>query len=131
VARQTYFPDRGDFVHLNFSPSARHEIVDRHFAIVLSTRDFARVTGFSLVCPITSNTTSWPFDVAVPPGHLPQKQGKAIASAILTDQVKSIDFRDRECEFVGKASDDLLDDVLAKVRAIIDSDNAVEEVSAG
>ena len=66
MARQTYFPDRGDFVHLNFSPAAIHEMADRHYALVLSTRSFARKTGFALVCPITSNTKPLPFDVRVP-----------------------------------------------------------------
>ncbi len=129
MARHTYFPDRGDLVHLNFSPASRHELADRHYALVLSTASFARTTGFALVCPITSNTSPWPFDVFLAAGHLPPKQGKAVPSVIMTDQLKSIDFRDRECEFVTRAPDEVLDDALAKVRAIIDSDDPVDELS--
>jgi mRNA interferase MazF len=129
MARQTYFPDRGHFVHLNFSPSAAHEMADRHYALVLSTASFARKTGFALVCPITSNTSPWPFNVSVPKGLLPPKRGKDVESVVLTDQVKSIDFRDRECEFIVAAPDDILDDALAKVRAIVDSDDVVGELS--
>lgn len=129
MAKRTYFPDRGDFVHLNFSPSASHEMADRHYGLVLSTSSFARSTGFALICPITSNVTPWPFDVLVPKGILPPKGGKDIESAVLTDQVKSVDFRDRECEFIRKAPDDVLDEALAKVRAIIDSDDVVRELS--
>ncbi len=128
MARQSYFPNRGDLVHLNFSPAARHEMADRHYALVLSTRSFSKVTGFALVCPITSNTRPWPFDVILAPGSLPPKAGKAISSAIVTDQVKSVDFRDRDCEFVGTVPEDVLDEALAKVRAIIDSDDPVEEL---
>jgi len=129
LARQTYFPDRGDLIHLNFSPSARHEMADRHYALVLSTSSFAKVTGFALVCLITSNIRPWPFDVVIQKGILPAKQGKDIDSVIVTDQVKSVDFRDRECEFVRKAPDDILDEALLKVRAILDSDNVVEELA--
>ena len=130
MARRTYFPDRGDFVHLNFSPSAGHEMADRHFAIVLSTSSFARITGFALVCPVTSTIRPWPFYVFVPKGTLPAKQGVLVDSNIATDQVKSVDCRDREIKFVCKAPDEILDEVLARVRAIIDSDDVVEELGA-
>lgn len=128
MAKHTYFPDRGDFVHLNFSPAAEHELADRHYGLVLSTSSFAKKTGFALVCPITSNVKPWPFDVLVPKGILPAKAGREIDSVIMTDQVKSVDFRDRACEFVCNAPEEILDEALAKVRAIIDSDDAVEEL---
>lgn len=129
MARHTYFPDRGDFVHLNFSPSAQHEIADRHYALVLSTSSFSKLTGFALVCPITSNMKPWPFDVRIPAGILPPKAGRNVESALVTDQVKSVDFRDRGCAYVGKAPEEILDDALAKVRAILDSDDVVDEIS--
>lgn len=128
MARHIYFPERGDFVHLNFSPSARRELADRHYALVLSTASFSKKTDFALVCHVSSNTKPWPFDVAVPAGILPEKAGKNINSVVLTDQVKSIDFRESECEFVAKATEEILDEVLGKVRAIIDSDDPVAEL---
>lgn len=106
-----------------------HEMADGHYALVLSTSSFAKKTGFALVCPITSNVKPWPFDVRIPKGVLPPKQGREVESVVLTDQVKSIDFRDRECEFVAHAPEEILDEALAKVRAIIDSDDVVEELS--
>ena len=56
--------------------------------------------------------------------------GKSINSVVLTDQVKSIDSRERECEFVAKATEEILDEVLGKVRAIIDSDDPVAELDS-
>jgi mRNA-degrading endonuclease toxin of MazEF toxin-antitoxin module len=35
-------PKRGDLVHMNFSPSAGHEMADRHYAIVLSALSYNR-----------------------------------------------------------------------------------------
>ena len=129
MARHTYHPERGDFVHLNFSPSAGHEMADRHYGLVLSTASFSRLTGFALVCPITSTVRPWPFFVAVPKGLLPAKQGVSVESVIATDQVKSVDCREREMEFVCKAPEDILDEALARVRAIIDSDDVVEKLA--
>jgi len=129
MAKRTYFPDRGHFVHLNFSPAAQHELADRHYGLVLSTASFSRKTGFALICPITSNTGPWPFDVPVPAGILPPKAGREVPSVVMTDQVKSVDFRDRDCEFVTRAPDDILDEALARVRAILDSDDVVDELS--
>lgn len=129
MARITYHPDRGDFVHLNFSPPAGHEMADRHYALVLSTASFCRATGFAVVCPVTSSVRPWPFYVPVGKGVLPAKKGIAVESVVVTDQVKSVDVREREMEFVCKAPEDVLDDALARVRAIIDSDDVVEEIS--
>jgi mRNA interferase MazF len=103
-------------------------MADRHFALVLSTSSFTRITGFSLVCPVTSTIRPWPFYVLVPKGILPAKQGAMIASNIATDQVKSVDCREREIEFACKCPDDVLDEALARVRAIIDSDDVTEEL---
>lgn len=127
MARRTYFPERGDFVHLNFSPSTGHEMADRHYALVLSTASFSQRTGFAVVCPITSTIRRWPFHVLIPKGILPPKQGVAVESQIAADQVKSVDCREREIEFVCQAPEEILDEVLALVRAIIDSDDVVEE----
>ena len=103
-------------------------MADRHYALVLSTASFTRVTGFALVCPITSTVRPWPFSVHVPPRALPPKQGVAVTRSVLTDQVKSVDCRDREMEFVARAPEDVLDEALARVRAIIDSDDVIDEL---
>jgi mRNA interferase MazF len=104
-------------------------MADWHYGLVLSSSEFSKKTGFALVCPITSNVAPWPFDVHVPAGLLPPKHGRSVNSVVLTDQVKSVDFRDRGCSFVHKAPDAVVDDVLAKVRAILDSDDVVREVT--
>ncbi len=103
-------------------------MADRHYGLVLSTASFSRHTGFAVVCPITSSIRPWPFHVLIPKGILPPKQGLHVDSKVVTDQFKSIDCREREMEFVAKAPDDILDEALARVRAIIDSDDVMEEL---
>lgn len=127
MAKRTYFPDRGDFIHINFSPSAGHEEAGGHYGLVLSTASFSKVTGHALICPITSRIRGWALEVIVPGGLLPPKRGEVVDSAILTYQMKSLDYRERDVSFVGRAPDDLLDETLEKVRAILDSDDVIGE----
>jgi mRNA interferase MazF len=129
VAKRTFFPDRGDFVHINFSPSAGVEQAGGHYGLVLSTASFAKVTGNALICPITSTIRGWPLEVRVPRGLLPAKQGVFVESVIQSHQIKSLDFRQRDVTFVAKAPEDILDETLDKVRAILDSDDVIEEYS--
>lgn len=90
-----------------------------HYALILSDRDYARVTGYALACPITSHPREWPFEVAVPRGLLPPKAGLAVDSVILADAVRQIDFRERSASFVAKASPEVVAAVLARVAALL------------
>ena len=127
MARHTYFPDRGDFVHVNFSPAAGHEQAGFRYGLVLSTASFAKATGIALICPITATIRNWGLEVSIPAGILPPKEGKPVESVVLTHQIKSLDFRERSLAFISRASDDILDETLDKVRAILDSDDVMDE----
>lgn len=45
--------DAGDIVHLDFSPSAGHEMRGPHYALVISRRAFNQASGIVWVCPIS------------------------------------------------------------------------------
>lgn len=91
-------PERGDLVYVNFNPQSGHEQAGTRPAIVLSPEPFNRVTGFAVVCPITRQSKGYPFEVNLP-------NGLAIEGVILTDQVKSLDWRARKFNIKGKVSD--------------------------
>ena len=59
-----------------------------------------------IVCPITSTDRRFPFHVPVPPGL-------KVTGFVMVEQVKSIDFRSRKVKRIGKAPEDLMDEVLA------------------
>jgi mRNA interferase MazF len=61
-------PERGDLVYLNFNPQSGHEQSGRRPGIVLSPHAFNLVTGFAVVCPITSQEKGYPFEVKLPDG---------------------------------------------------------------
>ena len=98
AAPPPYLPDRGDIIHTNFSPSAGSEMALQHFAVVLTPRAYHEKTGRAIVCPITSKTKDFPFNLPIPafPPKLPHP------GAILTDQVRTLDLRARGSQFAGR-----------------------------
>ena len=123
MSYRAYFPKRGDLVHLNFSPSAGHEMADRHYALVLSNDQYNKRTGMAIVAPITSRIRGWPFEVPVPPGLLPDKKGAAVKSILHADIARHVDFREREMTFINSAPRELVEEVLDKLLTVLEADN--------
>lgn len=109
----TYVPARGDVVEFNFDPQAGHEIAKRRPAIVLSPRAFNRVSKFALVCPVTSTTRGNNFEV-------PLSGCKKVAGFILADQIKSLDWSQRDAKLIEKAPAAVTTEVLEIVGALVD-----------
>lgn len=105
-------PERGDFVHVDFDPQAGHEQAGSRFALVLSPQAFNKATGFAFVAPITGRKKGYPFEVDVP-------GGQRCYGVILVDQTRSLDWRARRLKVVGRASDGLLHEVLARLAPIL------------
>lgn len=103
-----YVPRRGDVVWLSFDPQAGHEQAGRRPAFVLSPEGYNRKTGLFLACPITSKAKGYPFEVALP-------DGLEVSGVILSDQIKSLDWKVRKAEFSAATSDDVTEDVLALI----------------
>jgi mRNA interferase MazF len=98
-------PDRGDLVYLDFDPQLGHEQAGTRPGIVLSPKLFNQNTGFAVVCPITRQQKGYPFEIALP-------SGMAIEGVILTDQVKSLDWRARRFKIKGQAPQEVITDCL-------------------
>ena len=123
MSYRAYHPKRGDLVHLNFSPSAGHEMADRHYALVLSPATYSRKSGMAVVCAITSRVRGGPFEVSMPAGALPEKRGVGAASSVVVaDAVRQVDYREREMEFVGSAPRELVEEVLDKLLAVLEDE---------
>ena len=61
-------PARGHLVWISLDPQAGHEQAGRRPALVLSGEEYNRATGLALVCPVTSQSKGYPFEVPLPPG---------------------------------------------------------------
>jgi mRNA interferase MazF len=111
VTEQSYCPDRGDIIWLSFNPQAGAEQSGRRPALVLSPELYNRRIGLVLVCPLTSRIKSYPFEVLLP-------EDLKISGAVLTDQIKSLDWKARQAEFVCKVPLAIIEDVLAKIATL-------------
>jgi mRNA interferase MazF len=109
----TYVPDSGHVVWLNFSPQVGHEQAGRRPAIVLSPASYNAKTGLMLCCPMTTQVKNHPFEVKI---------SGASPSAVLADHVKSLDWRGRQAVRKGAISAAELADIRAKILTLISPD---------
>ena len=111
----TYVPERGDVVWLSFSPQAGHEKAGRRPALVLSPEEYNNKVGLSLLCPITSQVKGYPFEVVIP-------DDCEVQGVVLSDQVKSLDWRVRDAEFFCRLPDEVINEVLGKLLTLLSTD---------
>jgi mRNA interferase MazF len=112
----TYTSERGDVVWLSFSPQAGHEQAGRRPALVLSPKEYNKKVGLSIMCPITSQVKSYPFEVIVP-------EDRKVEGVVLSDQVKSLDWRERNAELICRLPDEVIVEVLGKLLVLLSVDN--------
>ena len=110
--RRRAAPDSGDLVWLSFSPQVGREQAGRRPALVLTPASFNERVGLAFVCPITSRVKGYPFEVAL-------KGVRGPEGVVLVDQLRSLDWRARQAEQAGRAPATVMDEVLAKLRALI------------
>ena len=107
-----YYPDRGDIVWITLTPQTGHEQAGRRPALVLSPRSYNQKVGLTIFCPITSKVKGYPFEVAIP-------KGLKASGVILSDQVKSLDWKARKTKFCCKFPEPALLEVLGKLGALL------------
>lgn len=103
-------PNAGDIVWLDFDPQAEHEQAGRPSLLVLSPASYNDKTNLIVCCPITTNIKKYPFEVIIS-GNPP--------SVVLSDQVKSLDWRKHRASRKGAVTPAELAIVRAKIRALI------------
>lgn len=106
-----YTPERGDVVWLTFDPEAGHEQAGRRPAVVISPRGYNQKVGLALLCPITTARKGYPYEVAL-------SEDLPISGVVLCDQIKSLDWRARNAEFICPLSGDVVADMIAKIRTL-------------
>lgn len=107
-----FIPDRGDIVWINMQPQAGHEQSGRRPAAVLSPKSYNGKVGLALLCPITSQIKGYPFEVMIP-------SELKVKGVILSDQVKSLDWKIRETEFCDKLPQDVILEIIKKLETLL------------
>jgi len=107
-----YIPDRGHAIWLTFDPQAGHEQTGRRPAVVLSPAAYNRRIGLLLACPVANQAKGYPFEIPLPP-HT------AVSGVVLSDQVKSTDWRARQAAFICELPEATVADVVAKLATLL------------
>ncbi|MGA1847632.1 type II toxin-antitoxin system PemK/MazF family toxin [Deferribacter abyssi] len=106
-----YVPEKGDIVHLDFNPTLGHEQKGKRYAVVISHSYFNLKTGMSFVIPITSKIKNYPTHIII-------EEGK-INGVAMVDQMRSIDYKARNAQFVQKLSDSKMEEILDIIESIV------------
>ena len=111
MVKKRYIPERGDIVWLNFNPGSGHEQKGKRPAIVVSPKEYNEKVGLALFCPITSKTKNYPFEVKI--------VNKIINGVVLSDQIKSLDWKARGTEFISKEAPEIIDEIINKISVLL------------
>ena len=110
-------PARGDVVWISPSPQAGHEQAGRRPALVLSPLAYNRKVGLAILCPITNQVKGYPFEVPLPPDC-------GVTGAVLSDQVKCLDWRERHAERICRLPKETVLEALGKLGTLLSPDEA-------
>jgi mRNA interferase MazF len=105
-------PDRGDIVWLDFNPQAGHEQAGKRPALVLSPKFYNLRSGLALFCPITSKIKPYPYVIVIP-------ADLEVKGVVLSDQVKSFDWKARRIKFICKMPPNIVNEVIDKFSTLI------------
>jgi mRNA interferase MazF len=105
-------PERGDLVWIDLDPQSGHEQAGRRPALVLTPARYNRLAGLLIACPVTKQAKGYPFESPLP-------ADAPVRGVVLADHVRSLDWRTRHSEFIGRAPMEVVDDVTAKVQALL------------
>jgi len=108
----SYTPDRGDLVWIDFSPQSGHEQAGRRPAIILSPEKYNSKVGLAILCPITSKKKGYPFEVILP-------EKISVTGVVLADQVKNLDWKTRNIEFICTLHNQIVEQVLQRLHALL------------
>jgi len=115
MKRRGYVPERGEAIWLDFDPQAGREQAGRRPAIVLSPAAYNVKSGLAIICPITSRVKGYPFETPLPDG-LP------ISGVALADHARSLDWNARRAELICHLPAEVVQDVAAKIIALVGED---------
>ena len=110
MSSSKYVPDTGDIVWLEFDPQAGREQAGHRPALVISPASYNGKTNLMLCCPMTTQIKGYPFEVVIT---------GVKNSAVLADQLKSLDWRVRCAKKKGAVSLEELQAVRDRIAVLV------------
>ena len=111
--KRDYVPDRGDAVWVDLDPEVGREQAGRRPALVLSSSKYNGRMSLAIVCPITSQVKGFPFEVGIP-------EGEGVSGVIMSDQVKSLDWRRRRVAYLCQLPEATIVEVCENVASLLE-----------
>lgn len=108
-----YLPQRGDTIWVDLDPRTGREQSGHRPALVLSPREYNRKMKVAICCPITSREQRSEFEVPLP-------NNLGVKGTVLVYHVRSVDWRARGSRFLASVPDEIVDDVLLMLAAVLD-----------
>ena len=105
---------QGDILFLNFSPQSGHEQRGRRPALVVSNHVYNRFHNLLMVCPITNTDRN-------SPSHVRLDSRTRTKGVIMCDQVRTVDVSARNGEYVEKAPEDIVAEVVDQVISFVET----------
>jgi mRNA interferase MazF len=96
---------------LEFDPQAGHKQAGHRPALVVSPASYNGKTGLMVCCPMSTKIKGHPFEVVT--------QVDGVDCAVLSDQVKSLDWKIRRAKKKAAVSADVMLHVRAKMKALL------------
>jgi mRNA interferase MazF len=108
----SYVPEAGDVVWMQFDPQAGHEQMGKRPALVISPSRYNAKVGLMLCCPITSKSKGYIFEVGI--------ETDRVSGVIMTDQIRSFDWKERGAVKAGEVPADDLVATKMKLKALLE-----------
>ena len=106
-----YVPDSGDVVWLAFDLQAGHEQAGHRPALVISPAAYNAKTALMVCCPLSSKIKGYPFEVVT--------SVDGVDCAVLSDQVKSLDWKVRKAKKKAAVNAEVMLHVRAKIKTLL------------
>ena len=103
---------QGSIIKINLDPKAGHEQRGYRPYICLSHSIVTKYSNIAIFAPISNTGRSYPFYVPL--------DGTASTGKVLLDQLVTIDYNARNYRYVEDIPDDLLEKLLARVKALFE-----------
>jgi len=111
-----YTPKRGDIVHLTFDPATGQEMPGKHYGLVVSDKVF-NGSGLAMICPISQGSAAYARSIGTVVTLM--GSGTETQGAVHCHQLKSLDWRVRKAAFKEVVPPFIVDEVLARLEAIL------------
>jgi mRNA-degrading endonuclease toxin of MazEF toxin-antitoxin module len=103
---------QGDIVYTDLYPTIGHEQTGKRPVVVLGNKSCDKYSEMTIICPITSNKREYPTKVEL--------RNTKTKGFVLCDQIRALDFSNRNYRYLESLDDDTLWDVIDCVRSLIE-----------